>query len=93
MADDTQDAEARIAELRSRVDSIDCRIVDLLNERAATALEIRDLKPAMHWGLYDPKREEQIFENLARCNKGPLYGENLREIYETILHVMKELRG
>lgn len=93
MPDETMDAEARISALRGRIDEIDCRIVDLLNERAHHALEIRDLKPAVHWGLYDPKREEQIFENLAKCNKGPLYSDNLREIYEAILHVMKELRG
>ncbi len=93
MPDETMDAEARIAELRGRIDDIDCQIVNLLNERAEIALEIRGLKPAVHWGLYDPKREEQIFENLAKCNKGPLYADNLREIYEAILHVMKELRG
>ena len=63
----------------------------LLNERATIALAIRDLKPKVHMSLYDPKREEEIFENLASCNDGPLYDDNLREIYEAILHVMKEL--
>jgi chorismate mutase len=86
-------AQARITELRQRIDEIDCDIVGLLNERAALALEIRHLKPAVHMGLYDPKREEEIFAHLARCNEGPLYAENLREIYEAILHVMKEMRG
>ncbi len=65
--------------------------MQLLNKRATLALEIRELKPQVNWGLYDPKREEQIFVNLASCNDGPLYGDNLRDIYETILHVMKEL--
>lgn len=88
----TAEAQARIAGLRQRIDEIDCQIVQLLNERARLALEIRHLKPQVHWGLYDPKREEEIFANLARCNAGPLYAENLREIYEAILHVMKELR-
>ncbi len=87
------DAQARIAELRSRIDEIDCQLVQLLNERARAALAIRELKPQVHWGLYDPKREEEIFANLAQCNDGPLYAENLREIYEAILHVMKEMRG
>jgi chorismate mutase len=85
--------EDRIGQLRGRVDEIDCQVVQLLNERARLALEIRGLKPQVHWGLYDPKREEQIFENLAKCNEGPLYGDNLREIYETILHVMKEMQS
>jgi chorismate mutase len=83
----------QIAELRSRIDDIDCEIVRLLNERARMALAIRELKPQVHWGLYDPKREEEIFAHLASCNEGPLYAENLREIYEAILQVMKEMRG
>jgi chorismate mutase len=88
MADEVRD---EIEELRARVDAIDCRIVALLNERGDIALKIRELKPKMNWGLYDPKREEEIFANLANCNEGPLYADNLREIYEAILHVMKEL--
>ena len=86
------EAQQRIGELRTRIDEVDCKIVELLNDRAEIALEIRDLKPQAHLGLYDPRREEEIFEHLAKCNKGPLYADNLREIYEAILHVMKELR-
>ncbi len=92
MTEDTQ-AQGLIAGHRARIDEIDCQLVRLLNERAAESLAIRALKPQVHWGLYDPKREEEIFANLASCNDGPLYAENLREIYEAILHVMKEMRG
>ncbi|MBW6467921.1 MAG: chorismate mutase [Anaerosomatales bacterium] len=93
MPDTPLEAQQRIAELRAQMDELDCQLVKLLNERAAIALDIRTLKPDANLGLYDPKREEEIFANLARCNEGPLYAENLREIYEAILHVMKELRG
>jgi chorismate mutase/prephenate dehydratase len=89
----SDEAADRIAQIRTEIDQLDCEIVQLLNARAAKALEIRGLKPAVNWSLYDPKREEEIFTNLAECNEGPLYGDNLREIYESILHVMKELRG
>lgn len=88
-----EDKVQEIAEIRARIDDIDCQIVKLLNQRAEAALEIRKLKPQVHWGLYDPKREEEIFKHLASCNEGPLYGDNLREIYSAILHVMKEMRG
>ena len=93
MPDENTDAQRQISEIRERIDAIDCQLVKLLNERASGSLEIRGLKPQVHWGLYDPKREEEIFSNLANCNEGPLYDENLREIFEAILHVMKELRG
>jgi chorismate mutase len=85
------EVQATIDALRGRIDEIDCRIVALLNERADIALEIRGLKPKVNLSLYDPKREEEIFANLAKCNDGPLFDDNLREVYEAVLHVMKEL--
>jgi chorismate mutase len=85
------EVQARIMALRGRIDELDCRVVALLNERADIALEIRGLKPKVNLSLYDPKREEEIFANLAKCNTGPLFDDNLREVYEAVLHVMKEL--
>lgn len=93
MADQNLDAQQRIADIRERIDAIDCQLVKLLNERAQCSLDIRGLKPAAHMGLYDPRREEEIFAKVAECNEGPLYGDDLREIYEAILHVAKEMRG
>ncbi len=91
MNEHADDAREQILELRGRIDEIDCAIVNLLNERAGLALEIREHKPDANLSLYDPKREEEIFSNLAQCNQGPLYADNLREIFSAILHVMKEL--
>ena len=65
--------------------------VALLNERTTQALAIRALKPDANMGLYDPKREEEIFATLQSYNQGPLYPDNLREIYTTILKVSKEV--
>lgn len=91
MAEHIEDVQQQIADLRAQIDQVDCRVVALLNERAQLALAIRELKPKVNWGLYDPKREEEIFTQLSACNDGPLFDDNLREIYEAILHVMKEL--
>jgi chorismate mutase len=93
MTDQSSEAAARIAEIRERIDAIDCQLVKLLNERAQCSLDIRALKPIAHRGLYDPKREEEIFANIAKCNEGPLFADDLREIYEAILHVAKEMRA
>ena len=93
MSDENLRAKAEIATIRERIDAIDCQLVALLNERAQCSLDIRHLKPQAQWGLYDPKREEEIFDNVARCNQGPLFSDNLRKIFANILDVMKELRG
>lgn len=81
---------AEIEAHRAKIDEIDQQIVTLLNKRAGHSLVIRGLKPGARMGLYDPKREEEIFARVNSYNEGPLYNENLREIYEAILKVMKE---
>lgn len=83
-------AAAQIEDHRAKIDEIDKEIVALLNKRASHSLVIRGLKPGARMGLYDPRREEEIFTKLNVYNEGPLYNENLREIYSTILKVMKE---
>lgn len=81
---------AEIEAHRAKIDEIDQQIVALLNKRAGHSLVIRGLKPGARMGLYDPKREEEIFARVNSYNEGPLYNENLRGIYEAILKVMKE---
>ena len=80
-------ALAQIQEHRAKIDEIDRELVALLNRRAGHSLAIRGLKPDVHMGLYDAKREE---EKVDGYNEGPLYNEHLREIYTSILKVMRE---
>lgn len=81
----------QIQEHRAQIDEIDKQLVGLLNERTKHSLAIRALKPDARMGLYDPKREEEIFDKLYEFNDGPLYNDNLRQIYVGILKVMKEM--
>ena len=87
------DAIEAISSHRANIDAIDERIVGLLNERAVESLAIRGLKPTARLGLYDPKREEEIFERVASYNTGPLFNDDLRTIYGVILKVSKEMRA
>jgi chorismate mutase len=80
-----------IEQLRKQLDELDERLVALLNERATLALTIAVLKQDHDLPRYDPLREEQIFDHVQEVSSGPLIGASLREIYETILKVMKEL--
>jgi chorismate mutase len=90
---DYDDALSSIDELRVQIDTIDEQIVDLLNRRAEKALAIRSVKPKAQLGLFDPRREEEIYERVSSFNKGPLYSDDLRAIYATILRVSKEMHG
>lgn len=85
------EAFQKIEEHRAKIDEIDQKLVALLNERAGHSLDIRALKPYANMGLYDPKREEEIFARISFYNEGPMYNENLTEIYRGILKVMKEV--
>lgn len=87
------DAVVEIGKHRAVIDSLDEQIVSLLNKRAKESLAIRALKPEANMGLYDPKREEDIFVRLENLNEGPMYNDDIREIYGTILKVMKEIRA
>lgn len=90
---DLTDAQVEIDKHRAVIDSLDEQIVALLNKRAEQSLAIRALKPTAKMGLYDPKREEEIFERLEGFNEGPMYNDDIREIYATVLKVMKEIRA
>ena len=83
-------AREQIERHREQIDEIDKELVALLNKRAGHSLVIRGLKPEANMGLFDAKREEEILTKICGYNEGPLYNENLREIYSTILKVMKE---
>lgn len=86
-----KELEEKIEKLRKEIDKIDQQIVESLNERAKIVLAIRSLKKRAGLSVYDPKREEEIFNHLSSVNKGPLYNDDIRDIYEEILRVMKEI--
>ena len=81
-----------IAELRRRIDELDRRLVELLNERARAAQEIGRLKRNTQMPIYEPEREQVIFANVQQANRGPLPEAELRHIYERIVDVMRSLQ-
>ena len=81
----------QIGELRTEIDGIDDQLVELLNQRAQRVLKIRALKQQGDISLFDPKREEEIFNRAITNSKGPLFDETLREILDTVIDCMREL--
>jgi chorismate mutase len=74
-----------LSDWRRRIDEIDRRLVELLNERSRCALEIGKLKQAQHLPLYQPDREREVLENAERTNPGPLSNAAIRRLFERII--------
>jgi chorismate mutase len=81
-----------IADWRQKIDELDLRLVDLLNERAKAAQEIGRLKRDTSLPIYEPAREKLIFDNVHKANKGPLPDGELRHVYERIIDVMRNIQ-
>ena len=72
------ETEARIRELRGRVDEVDGELVRILNERARVVQEIVAIKAEAGKPLFDPRREEEILQKVAEQNEDPFYDTSMR---------------
>jgi len=78
-------------ELRVRIDAIDAQILDLLNERARTVIEVGKIKHSTNAVFYVPEREKAVFEKLVARNKGPLSEAAVRSIYREVISSSRAL--
>jgi chorismate mutase len=88
--EDAQTQE-KVRELRERVDEVDRELIRALNERARIVQEIMALKAEAGTPVYDPKREEEILQKVVEQNTGPIYDSSMRDIFELILHRIRDL--
>ncbi|KAI8926784.1 Prephenate dehydratase-domain-containing protein [Entophlyctis helioformis] len=76
-----------LPQLRSRIDDIDTRLVQLLNERASVSISIGSAKKDL--GIISqphiPKREQEVFAQAERLNHGPLPNSAIQAIYREIM--------
>jgi chorismate mutase len=74
-----------LSDWRRRIDEIDKKLVELLNERSQCALEIGRLKQASNIPLYQPDRENEVLSNAEDNNHGPLTDAAIRRLFERII--------
>ena len=82
-----------IADWRSKIDELDRELVRLINQRAECAVHIGRLKRGLAMPVYEPDRERIIFDNIAKQNQGPLSQVQLRQVYERLVDVMRQIQG
>ncbi len=85
-------AKSRLAECRLKIDEVDRRILDLLNERTRIVEVIGRVKEEYSLPVYEPKREEEVFRNVIEHNQGPLPPEAVKRIFERLIDEMRTLQ-
>ena len=74
-----------ISDWRRRIDEIDQKLVELLNERSRCVIEIGKLKKHQNLRVYDPDREREIIRRVLEQNQGPLDDDGLQRLFERVL--------
>lgn len=87
-----EEARKALARYRGAIDAIDLKLLQLLNERTKVVEEIGQVKEAVNFPVYEPKREEDVFRNVSEHNAGPLTTDALRRIFERIIDEMRSLQ-
>jgi len=77
-----------LEELRKRIDTLDARILKILDERMEIALRIRRTKERVH----DPKREAEVLEGVRRQSQGLTRPEFSEALFSQIIAESRALQ-
>ena len=81
----------KIDNWRKRIDEVDHKILELLNERTRYAIEIGQIKRKTKSPIYIPERENEIIERLTHFNHGPLSDKIVRSLFQQIIEASRRL--
>ena len=81
-----------ISDWRKRIDELDEQIVRLISQRAEAAQAIGGLKKTAELPVYEPQREQAVFDHVRAVNRGPLDDAEMLHVYERIIDVMRTLQ-
>ena len=71
--------------LRKKIDILDKKIIQLLNNRAKITLDVARVKKASNKSIYAPEREKEVLKKISSLTRGPLKGDALKAIYREIM--------
>ena len=88
----TQHPLSELRDCRNKIDELDVRLLELLNQRTALVERIGKVKQELDLAIYEPKREDQVFANVFDHNRGPLSHEAVKRIFERIIDEMRTVQ-
>ena len=81
-----------LRDCRVRIDELDLRLLELLNQRTQIVEQIGQAKRWLDMPIYEPKREDQVIANITGANRGPLSAEAVRRVFERIIDEMRTIQ-
>jgi chorismate mutase / prephenate dehydratase len=82
---------SRLKPLRERIDALDAQLIALLNQRAAVALEVGEVKKHFNAPVFRPEREMQVIQRLQDMSEGPLDNDHISAIWREIMAASRAL--
>jgi chorismate mutase / prephenate dehydratase len=86
-----ESADAALLALRTQIDGVDRELLGLLNQRAALALQVGELKKATGGVVFRPEREAQVIDGLKAVNTGPLQSDSVAPIWREVMSACRAL--
>ena len=71
--------------LRQKIDRLDTRLVELLNQRLSLAADIGRLKRSKDGRIFVAEREDRVLHKVCGQNQGPMKDAALRAIYREVM--------
>jgi chorismate mutase len=89
-ADANAGTQEQLTAYRQQIDSLDQRIVELVQQRARVVEEVSSIKRAAHLPVTVPSREQQVIEKAQELGKGgPLPAEAVGRIFQKLVEEMR----
>lgn len=82
-----------LQELRQQIDSVDQQLLVLLNQRAALANEVGEIKRLDGSPVFRPEREAQVIAGLQTVNPGPLKSDSISHIWREVMSACRALEA
>jgi chorismate mutase len=87
-----EEALKALEDYRLLIDAVDLRLLGLLNERTRVVEQIGRVKREAKLPIYEPNREDQVFDNVMSHNGGPLGSDAVKRIFERIIDEMRTIQ-
>jgi chorismate mutase / prephenate dehydratase len=83
------DRDPVVRELREQIAAADRDLLDAVNRRVELVRRLKEHKSSRGLEFVDRAQEERLVARLTETNRGPLSEDGLRDLYRTLLELMK----